>query len=388
MGVSIGGLARAARNMEDQALGRFRTFQIRERMREPERRAIADTVVLTREQKDALDRLYLDYYGKKVSDYWHRYYTAFTGRFDPAYIPELLLMPRFERFENLYGHYVRVFQDKNVVPLLAARAKIRCPEPKLSCVKGMYRDREDRLVSPGNAAELLGNAGEVFCKPSVDSNSGDGCFVARFEHGIDILSETPAAKILEQMGQDFVIQERLSCHESIRKLYAGSVNTFRVITYRWKNDILFTPVIMRIGRGGGFVDNAHAGGVFIAVSDEGRLHKQAFTGSREIFERHPDSQIVFDGYLIPPFPKVLAAAKHLHELIPQIGVVNWDFTIDEAGEPVLIEVNILNGGYWMPQIAHGKGLFGENTAEVLRWLQLMEHAKPSEREKFAFGKGV
>lgn len=52
------------------------------------------------------------------------------------------------------------------------------------------------------------------------------------------------------LGENFVLQERIKCHESIRKIYAGSVNTFRIMTYRWHDSIVSAPVIMRIGRGG------------------------------------------------------------------------------------------------------------------------------------------
>ena len=332
--------------------------------------------------------MYLENYGKKIPYHWHRLYTAYTGRFDPAYFPELLFTPKFERFENLWGNYVRVLSDKNLFPLLVCKAGLRTPDYVLSRTRGMYRDGSFQPLSTSGACALLGNAGEVFVKPTVDTNSGRGCFVARFENGVDVLSGTSVEAFFEGLGNDYAVQERLVCHESIRKLYADSVNTFRVMTYRWKDELLFAPTIMRIGRGKSVVDNAGAGGIFIAVDDDGTLHRQAFNESCEAFERHPDTGIVFDGYQIPHFPKVLAAAKRLHGLLPQLGVINFDFTLDKEGEPVLIEMNLISAGIFMPEMAHGKGLFGDNTAEVLRWLRLMEHTKPAEREKYAFGKGV
>ena len=252
----------------------------------------------------------------------------------------------------------------------------------------MYRDGLDRQLSPAEALRRLSDAGEQFCKPSVETDSGRGCFVARFEKGFDQLSGESAEAILARLGDDFVIQERVVCHESIRGLYAGSVNTFRLISYRWKDEILFVPTLMRIGRGGNYLDNAHAGGMFIGVDEDGTLHRQAFTEFREVFERHPDTGTVYGGYQIPLFPRAQAAAKRMHEIIPQVGVVHWDFTLDREGEPVLIEINTLGGGIWLSEISHGRGPFGENTAEVLRWLRLMKHTKNSERPRYAFGRGV
>ncbi len=366
----------------------FRRLQEMQKYREPERKRIYETVTLTSEQKAAIDQLYLGNYGEKVPYTWHRHYTAYTGNFDVNYFPELLYIPEFERFENLWEDYVSVLADKNLTPMLAAQANVATAQTVLSCTKGMYRDGAYRHLSLREALKMAGNAGEVFCKPSVDSSSGRGCFIAQLENGVDTLSGMTCAALLEKLGMDFVMQERLACHESIQAIYSGSVNTFRLISYRWKDDILFLPSIMRIGRGGNHVDNAHAGGVFIAVDDDGTLHRQAFSEFREAFDRHPDTGLVYEGHRIPQFPAVKEAAKRMHEIIPQLGVVNWDFTIGRTGEPILIEANIAGGSIWLCEIAHGRGAFGENTAEVLRWLRLMKKAKYADRVKYAFGKGV
>ncbi len=36
------------------------------------------------------------------------------------------------------------------------------------------------------------------------------------------------------------------------------------------------------------------------------------------------------------------------DAIPQLGSYNWDFTLDGAGIPVLIEVNVNGGSIWLP----------------------------------------
>ena len=45
-----------------------------------------------------------------------------------------------------------------------------------------------------------------------------------------------------------------------------------------------------------------------------------------------------EGYKIENFERLISAAEKMHYAIPQIGVINWDFTLNEEGEPVLIEV--------------------------------------------------
>jgi len=344
---------------------------------------------LTEEQIKKINDLYLSNYGEKIPYTWHRHFTAFTGKFDENYVPELLYAPEFERFMSQHYEYAKVFTDKNMLQFLASGVGVKMPLTYLAGVKGVLRDSENRFISNEAACELLSDIGEAFVKPSVDSSSGRGCFLVNFVDGKDTVSGKMVKQILEGLGKDFIIQERLKCHFSISQIYAGSVNTFRVITYRWRNRILRFPAIMRIGSGGAYLDNAHAGGMFIAISDEGILHKTAFTEFKKEFNMHPDSNVIFEGYKIDLFPRVLEAAEQMHMALPQIGVVNWDFTIDENGDPILIEANMRNGkqsgSIWLMEMAHGCGAFGDNTAEVLRWLRLMKKTPKSKWHLYEFG---
>lgn len=128
------------------------------------------------------------------------------------------------------------------------------------------------------------------------------------------------------------------------------------------------------------------GGVFIAVDDNGTLHKTAFTEYRAKYTEHPDSKVVFENCKIPLVVDVLRSAKRLHMAIPEIGVVNWDFTLDVEGKPVLIEANIRCGSPWMSEMAHGRGPFGEDTAKILRWMRVMKGLKVNDRGNFSFGR--
>ena len=347
---------------------------------------IYSKVSLTERQKEEIDILFKQNYGKRVPYTWHRHFTAFTGNFDKNYFPELLYIPEFEAYMNLNKYYNRVFSDKNLLPNLAVAAGIKVPKTIVCCVKGVYKGSGNNIISKGEALDILNNSGCVFVKPSVDSCSGKACAIIDINDGVDKISQKPIESIINELGSDFVIQEKIVCHKTISDLYPNSVNTFRIITYIWKDKIKMFPAIMRIGSGGSCVDNAHAGGMFIAVNEDGTLHKTAFTEFKKEYTNHPDTGVCYEGYKIEMFPEVLNSAKKMHELIPQIGVANWDFTIDEDGIPVLVEVNITSGSVWLPQIAHGKGAFGEDTAEVLRWMALMKKTKPSDRYKYAYGK--
>lgn len=126
--------------------------------------------------------------------------------------------------------------------------------------------------------------------------------------------------------------------------------------------------------------------MFIAVDDDGQLHENAMTEFNIQFAKHPDTGVVYKDVKLDLVPKVIAAAHRMHGSAPQLGVVNWDFTLDEDGEPVLIEANIMGGSVWLPQMAHGVGAFSERTEEVLRWMRFMKKLGAAERKKYAFGK--
>jgi hypothetical protein len=348
---------------------------------------IYSKIKLAENQKQQIDALYVNNYGKKIPYVWHQNFMAHSGKFDAAYFPESLYTSEFERYMNLWPEYANVFSDKNVTSILASGAGVKMPKEILSAVKGLNRDSKYSLISRNRAIDLLGNAGRVFIKPTVNSCSGEGCFIADFKDGIDQISQKTADSIYSSLGEDFVIQNVIKCHSSISCIYEDSVNTFRVITYRWKDEILHMPVTMRIGQGGSYLDNAHAGGMFVALDDDGIMHKNAMTEFNIQYAKHPDSNFVFENYKIELLPKVIEAAKKIHVAMPQIGVVNWDFTIDEFGDPLLIEANSSGGGgIWLPQMAHGCGVFGEKNEEILQWMRKMKLTPRTKRYKYAFGK--
>ena len=344
------------------------------------RQEILKQTILSEDQKRKINELFVNNYGEKIPFCWHQYFTAYTGNFDEKYIPELLFVPEFEHYINLKTAYVEVFADKNVIPLIAKANDIKTPKTLLSCAYGIFRNGANEAISKKEVISIFSNCGNAFIKPSVDSCSGHGCLIVNMKSGIDSISGKKADLIIEELENNFVVQEVIKCHKSITDVYPKSVNTFRVITYRWNGKIEVMPIIMRIGKGNAVVDNAHAGGIFIAVDNDGSMHKTAFTEFRDMYERHPDTQLVFEGHKIVGMEKVIDAAKRMHASIPQVGVYNWDFTINEKEEPVLIEANTSEGAIWVIQMAHGKGVFGDKTEDVLKWIRKMKSLKLSERE--------
>lgn len=346
---------------------------------------IYSKITLSDEQREAIDRIYKTNYGEKIPYTWHRHYTAFTGKFDELYFPELLYIPEFEHYMNQCEEYVYVYSDKNVLPLIAKSVGVKTPEIFGGCSKGVFFNKDYENVSPEEFIKMVSDIGEGFIKPTIDSCSGIGCKQVEFYNGRDILQDEKIENIILNLGDDFVLQKRLKCSQSIKKLYDKSVNTFRVLTYRWNGDIVLAPTVMRIGCGGGYLDNAHAGGIFIGVTEQGKLLKEAVTEFGKRYTQHPDSGIIFENYKIEGFEEVIKSAIRMHEAIPQLGIIHWDFTINDENVPILIEANCKDGGIWLQQMAHGKSVFGKNTIDILQWMKLMKHTEREKWSTYRFG---
>lgn len=378
-------LAETVRELQER---KFRSFHKRIQKRvifDPKRFESIKNFQLTKEQEQAIDAFYLSNYGKKVDHTCHRTYTAYSEKFSPAFITEDIYIPELDHFLNIFSAYNSVFEDKNVMPHIAKSIGVKTPQVLCSCVKGFYLDAKNRPTTLENALTMLHNHGRLFIKPSVDSMGGRSCVLAEIKEGIDVKSRQPLKQILAQMGDDFVVQECLVCHESLRKIYPKSVNTFRVFTYRWKDKIYVAPSVIRIGKGGMDVDNATQGGIFAGINNDGQLYDYAITKYGQRFYAHPDTALHFGDYKLPLFPKVIDAALNLHHTLPQVGVANWDLTLDSNGDVVLIEGNLRCGSPWLSQMSTGLPFFGEHTAAMLQWLQKMKKLSPSERPKHAFG---
>jgi len=337
------------------------------------KRKLFKYVKLTKKQKEQIDDFYKKNYGKKVRYWWHRLYQSYTGNFDYQYVPEILFSTKMELKANKRLE-VLPYEDKNMLSVIFQDEIVKTPQTYIMCVKGKFFNEKRNFISKQDAIDIIKNITEKGCtnlvaKITVDTNSGKGVKILQLENGTDKKTNQSIQQIISNMGDNFVIQEKIEQHEAFSKLNASSVNTLRVVTYMTKKEIAVAPIIMRIGQGGALVDNAHAGGMFIGVSDEGRLLKEAYTEYQNRYTKHPDTGIVFEGYMLPYMEEVKKSAIRLHRKLPMLDYVSWDFTVDKDGNIVLIEANLHSQTIWLAQMAHGKSFFGNNTAEMLNTLK-------------------
>lgn len=331
---------------------------------------------LTQDEVNAIQTYWKKQGFGSIPLYWHRKYKAYSGKLDVRYFPEYYFTTQLEPLMNKDA-ITGVLSDKNLVELLYAKvlyanAWIRVPKQLGGCCNGNYFSSNREPISFDKLKESLSEiceGGEYIIKPSVGESSGHGVRLLLLENGIDQNTGESIAEVLKSYGKDFIVQERIIEHREWAAVNPSSINTVRVITYRVDDDIHATKSIMRIGRDGSHLDNAHAGGMYVAVKPDGRLGKYAYVyGFGNKYEFHPDTGIRFATHRIPGMDRVREAALKLHRCLPSVGFVNWDFVVDKDNNVILIEANLTCGSVWLIQNAHGEAVFGEDTPKMIRMI--------------------
>lgn len=330
------------------------------------RRAEHRAIELTPEQLKSLDALWgARSPRRKWLEKWIRLYTKRTGTFAADFMPEIVYSTRIEP-QLVDQRRGEVLADKALTEILFAGVEgLAIPKTILVRSNGFYYDSNRQPITESKARTVLEDAGRVFMKPSIGEAGGRGVAALHLSGGQDRVGGSTIDGLLQGAPKDFIVQEAISQHEAYATLHPESVNTVRVVTYFLDGEVHTWPTIMRMGAHGGSVDNAHADGLFIGVENDGSLLDWATNMDGERFKKHPSTGVKFSGYVVPGIAEMEAVAARSHGRMPGMGLVSWDFALGEDGVPILVETNLRVASIWLPQLAHAKGAFRENTRRVL-----------------------
>ena len=340
------------------------------------------TPVLTDEEKAQIDEYFLKYYGEKIPYVYHNTYKYLSGKFDVAFFPDFLNSPHLMHFVNP-TEFRKVMGDKNFFPLIAAQAGVKTAKSYVFNTRGIFFNENHEIISEDEAREIIKSKSAVFVKPTVDSYGGAGCFVKEAAEGAKCLTDKDADDIFSSFSAEYAVQQLVKNDSSISCMSPNSLNTFRIVTYIYKGKVYHTQAILRLGVNGARVDNASMGGIYVGVHEDGSLTDYAIHDEvcEKVYE-HPNTHFKFAGYKLDGFAKVIEAAERMHTFIPELGIVDWDFALDDQGEAVLVEANVANGsGVLMTQCILGDSAFGENTPGILQFIAEAKKIPKSKREK-------
>jgi len=313
-----------------------------------------------------IDTFWENHYGKRVNKFWHAAIASVNGIEDEHYIPTdiwyLEILPWLNRLA-LHDAYT----DKNSTDVFLEG--FNAPATILKKINGNFYLRKNHQVSLDAAYEhLMQHEGTVFIKPSFTADGKNVRALFINDNKIFMEDNLVSFKGLDdEYGSDYLIQAKIEQHPIMQEIYPGSVNTLRMVTFRFKGKIHLLFTFARFGNSGHVVDNIGAGGLGCRVSEKGRLNKFAIDKLGRKFERHPFSNYVFEEAVIPNMSSFSDYVISLHNQLPYFDIVSWDIAVGPNAEPILIELN-LAGESTIYQMINGP-LFGSFTEELLETIR-------------------
>lgn len=290
---------------------------------------------------------------------WGMGYAAVNGIHQPNYIPEDFFYLYFEPAINNY-ELSNAYTNKAMLDRFFPEAAK--PHTYVYSANGYFYGPGFKPISSENVHgmvhELLASEGKLIYKEAVNSRGGKS---------VKLL--TPETQGLTKLldSNDYVIQKYIIQHEDMAVFNPKSLNTVRVMTFRYPDATTVKPVshVVRMGRSHMFVDNQSSGGISVGVKADGSLRNRAFDGFFLRFdEKHPDHDVIFKEQKIPFFNEIISLCQDLHVQMPYFRLISWDIAVLPDGSLILVEFNTRFEEINFHQLNNGP-LFGDDTEEIL-----------------------
>lgn len=156
----------------------------------------------------------------------------------------------------------------------------------------------------------------------------------------DTATITDAAALRDELvaSGETLVEEVLVQHPELSRLYPGSVNSLRMVTYLDPDgEVHLLAAVLKVGNGG-VIDNFSNGGMYTMLDEQGRaLHAAADEEGRP-YETHPITGVEITGYQVPLYPEILELVDRLARRVPELPYIGWDVAITPE-RPVVIEGN-------------------------------------------------
>lgn len=285
-------------------------------------------------------------------------YNYYNDTFDPRYIPDDMYYGTIDAYFN-NGIDCFALDDKNFYNLYFPDIS----QPKTIARKNLdiYTDDSYNIITIDDVISKCLSEKSVIIKQSTLSNGGDNIVFWYKANGIEYLRH------VLMRSQNIIIQNIVEQHNEIGKVHPSSLNSIRMLTLTFNNQVHILSTIVRMGANGSNVDNGHSGGIFCGINDDGSFKDTAYTymtGDR-FDDIHPTTKVKFRDCHIPNFDECKSAVTRLAPRLCRISrLTSWDLTVDKKGEPILIEVNLAYGGLFFHQIANGP-VFGNLTRKII-----------------------
>ena len=307
-----------------------------------------------------------DYYRPYKKDFTtesHRVYCGKSGVFYKDYIPEDMYMCDIDRYlsdrDLAYYldnkcYYARLFPDA------------RQPETFVMRIGKVWLDKDYMPISPGKVMQIIFSKEEVVVKAATCSEGGKGVRFISFGNEASFAEKKKILKkALKGMKEDIIIQAPIRQHPDLAKLHPRSINTLRIVSLIIDGKVVILSRSLKVGAGESRLDNGSSGGIYCGVDEDGSLREIGALDDGRVVRQHPDLGYSFKGIKVPCLDKCDELIKAAHPFMGHHRLISWDIAVDEEGNAVLIEANLVLGGSDDVQVVNGP-FFGEYTEQVLK----------------------
>ncbi|MBU9722721.1 sugar-transfer associated ATP-grasp domain-containing protein [Bacillus alkalicola] len=293
-----------------------------------------DVTLIDEEYINDVQRYWEKRMGIKIDPVFHIYMQQNFNIKNKFFLPEVqyrLIQKSFNESKKT-GAYT----DKNLYDQIVKTN--RQPKIYLKCVNQRYFINVNIPIKKTQITTHFNNIkdqSEFIIKPSRSANGRKVSKLIFDNNNFTLNNRVVSISELEDLyGKNFVIQELITQHSLLKSMHPSSVNTIRMLTFRWNNDITHLMSFLRIGIDGAINDNAGTGGICIGVQDDGKLNSLAVDESGNKWLNHPTTNFSFQQEtFIPNFQKFKEFVIDLHHDILHHDLVSWDIAVGDDGEP-------------------------------------------------------
>lgn len=234
------------------------------------------------------------------------------------------------------------------VKSLSHRLLPSAPLPDVAIfVRGQLFSLEGRVTSAKAFSRDLEGDSEWVVIKSDGSAQGRGVRIVRVDEVHEAIREFPSG----------VIQRHLSNHSFFAPYERLEAVPIRLTSVRREDGIRVSSCHIR------FQVPAPDGGldsdVLLGVSTEtGQVHDWGYVPRRGLASANDPRVRPYGGKFLPQMSSLRGEAQRLHELLPQVGIVGWDFALDSSGMIWLMEMNTAFPGIFYPELFGGPQFHG------------------------------
>lgn len=257
---------------------------------------------------------------------WLNVYTAISGSFKEGWIPDnyygKVVIPKIQ------GEYGKISFLKPLTNKLLNNSV--CPDLAYF-INGQWFSTDFKRLQPKQVINKIFSQAEKFCYKVDDTYQGRGVFIYD-KKSLDI-------DLLQNKGNG-VLQSYIMQHAFFTEFHLTSTATIRMTTVIDSNgNPSLRASYLRLGRNNDthIISDSH---IRIPINNSsGKLHEVGYLANWQSIDHHPDSKIFFLNKIIPNFDDCIRLVLHLHEQLVMVRAIGWDLTVNQQGDPVLMEWN-------------------------------------------------